>query len=493
MRPALLLLLALVASMGDTFVAEGSQIQQARSVIPGIGVNFGQLGNNLPAAQHVAQLLQSTVIAKVRIFNTEAAFLHAMANTGIDVAVGVCNADVPALAANASAAAAWVSANIAPFAATGTRITLVTVGNEVFSADDQQLAAAIVPAIRNIHTALAAAKLADTVHVSTPHSFAILDNSFPPSSAAFRADLAPLLDPLLRFLADTRAPLLVNAYPYFAFAGNPHDIPLPYALFQPNAGAPDPKTGLIYTNMYTAQVDAAVAAMERMGHFGIPVAVTETGWPSQGGSDEVGASVDNARAFTSGLVAHLASSSGTPLRPRQQLDTYIFALFNEDLKPGPASERNYGLFATDGTPIYDAGLLLTSGTHVGGGTATATTVSSSSNTTRMRGYKDGQQDHKLSSGNSWCVAKTDVDSRALLTALNYACGQGEADCKEISSPAGSCFQPNSLVSHASYAFNMFYHKYGRKPWNCDFGNTATLTATDPSYGSCSYPAAAGDP
>ncbi|EFJ05512.1 hypothetical protein SELMODRAFT_137087, partial [Selaginella moellendorffii] len=461
-----------------------------------IGVNFGQLGNNLPAAQHVAQLLQSTVIAKVRIFNTEAAFLHAMANTGIDVAVGVCNADVPALAANASAAAAWVSANIAPFAATGTRITLVTVGNEVFSADDQQLAAAIVPAIRNIHTALAAAKLADTVHVSTPHSFAILDNSFPPSSAAFRADLAPLLDPLLRFLADTRAPLLVNAYPYFAFAGNPHDIPLPYALFQPNAGAPDPKTGLIYTNMYTAQVDAAVAAMERMGHFGIPVAVTETGWPSQGGSDEVGASVDNARAFTSGLVAHLASSSGTPLRPRQQLDTYIFALFNEDLKPGPASERNYGLFATDGTPIYDAGLLLTSGTHVGGGTATATT---------------------LSSGNSWCVAKTDVDSRALLTALNYACGQGEADCKEISSPAGSCFQPNSLVSHASYAFNMFYHKYGRKPWNCDFGNTATLTATDPSeyycilvflfalslvatllesnpgYGSCSYPAAAGDP
>lgn len=93
-----------------------------------------------------------------------------------------------------------------------------------------------------------------------------------------------------------------------------------------------------------------------MGFNDIEIVVAETGWPYNGDSNEVGPGVENARAYNGNLIAHLRSMVGTPLMAGKSVDTYIFALYDENLKPGPASERAFGLFKPDLTPTYDVGL-----------------------------------------------------------------------------------------------------------------------------------------
>lgn len=98
------------------------------------------------------------------------------------------------------------------------------------------------------------------------------------------------------------------------------------------------------------------SALNAIGFNDIDILVAETGWPYHGDSNEVGPSVENAKAYNGNLIQHLRSMVGTPLIPGKPVETYIFALYDEDLKPGPASERSFGLFKPDLSPTYDAGL-----------------------------------------------------------------------------------------------------------------------------------------
>ncbi|KDP42773.1 hypothetical protein JCGZ_00472 [Jatropha curcas] len=84
----------------------------------------------------------------------------------------------------------------------------------------------------------------------------------------------------------------------------------------------------------------------------------------------------------------------------------------------------------------------------------------------------------------WCVAKPTVPSPIIQQALDYACGSG-ADCKSIQ-PNGPCFQPNTVIAHASYAFNSYWQKSKAAGGTCDFGGTAMLVTIDPSVNNCNF-------
>ena len=146
---------------------------------------------------------------------------------------------------------------------------------------------------------------------------------------------------------------MVNPYPFFSF----RPATLDFALFKPNAGVFDNVTGMHYTNMFDAQLDAVYSAMKKLGYGDVDIVVAETGWPSAGDPNQPGVSMENAISYNRNLVKLVNSGIGTPLMPNRTFETYVFALFNENLKPS-ASERNYGLFKPDLTPVYDVGILL---------------------------------------------------------------------------------------------------------------------------------------
>lgn len=320
----------------------------------------------------------------------------------------------------------------------------------------------------NLFLSLQKFSLDSDIKISSPISLAALQNSYPSSAGSFKSDLVnPMMKPMLDFLRKTSSYLMVNVYPFFAYSGNSDQISLDYALFRPNSGVVDSGNGLKYSNLFEAQLDAVYAAMTSLQYDDVKVVVTETGWPSQGDSSEVGASGANAAAYNGNLVKRVLTVGGTPLRPNDTLDVYLFALFNENQKPGPTSERNYGLFYPNEEKVYSIPL-----------TAAEVAVAPAESGGSKAIVPAGQ--------NTWCVANEAAEKGKLQKALDYACGQGGADCRPIQEGA-TCYNPESLVAHASYAFNSYYQKKAHASGTCDFGGIAHVVTQSPKYGSCNFP------
>ncbi|KAK9063672.1 hypothetical protein SSX86_017543 [Deinandra increscens subsp. villosa] len=235
----------------------------------------------------------------------------------------------------------------------------------------------------------------------------------------------------------------------------------PFRPLSPDEEAIDQNTLLHYTNVFDAILDAAYFAMLYLNYTNIPIVVTESGWPSKGDSSEPDATINNADTYNSNLIKHVLNTTGTPKHPGVATSTYIYELYNEDLNPGPTSQRNWGLFNVDGRPVYvlqltDSGSVLSNDT----------------------------------SGETYCVAKQDADVKMLQAALDWACGPGRVNCSMMLQ-GGPCYEPDTVVAHATYAFNAYYQRMARADGACDFNGVATVTTTDPSHDGCTFSLSGG--
>ncbi|XP_068338610.1 glucan endo-1,3-beta-glucosidase 14-like [Pyrus communis] len=318
------------------------------------GINYGQIANNLPSPSRVAVLLQSLNVSRVKLYDADPNVLQAFSNSDVDFIIGLGNGYLQSMSTDPLTAQSWIQQNVQPYLPQ-TKITCINVGNEVLGGNDTQLWSYLLPAMQSVYRALVALGLSKQVAVTTAHSLTILGTSYPPSAGSFRQDLTQYIQPILSFHSQVNSPFLINAYPYFAYKASPSEVSLEYALFQPNSGMDDSVTNLHYDNMLDAQIDAVYSAIKAMGYSDIEVRISETGWPSKGDANEAGATPENAGIYNANLLRKIEENQGTPAMPKVPVDIYVFALFNEDLKPGPTSERNYGLYYPDGTPVYDIG------------------------------------------------------------------------------------------------------------------------------------------
>ncbi|KAK9281586.1 hypothetical protein L1049_004489 [Liquidambar formosana] len=440
-------------------------------ISPKVGVNYGQLGNNLPSPAKSVRLITKTLKAgRVKIYDADPKILTALKHTNLQVSIMVPNEIISNISSNQSFADQWVHSNVVPFYP-ATMIRYLLVGNEILSQYNiNQTWFDLVPAMRRIKYSLKTHNI-HKIKVGTTFAMDVLESSFPPSNGTFRSDISgSVMNPLLQFLNRTKSFFFLDVYPFFPWSSDPVNIKLDYALLKGgNQTYTDPGSGLTYTNLFDQMLDAVHFAMVKLGYENIRIWIAETGWPNGGDYDQIGANIYNAATYNRNVVKKLTAKPpvGTPARPGTVFPACIFALYNENQKTGPGTERHFGLLYPNGSHVFDIDL-------------TGETPESD--------YKPlpAPLNNEQYKGKIWCVVAKGANRSEVASALTYACGQGNGTCDPIQ-PGRKCHRPDSVIWHASYAFSSYWAQFRKAGGSCYFNGLAVQTINDPSYGSCKFP------
>ncbi|CAN1173420.1 Glucan endo-1,3-beta-glucosidase, partial [Linum perenne] len=317
-----------------------------------LGVCYGGNGDNLPSIKEVISLYKQHNITRIRIYVPDPNILRALQGTNIEVFLDIPIDEAYPMAKSPEGADLWVKAHIKPYINDtingNVKFRYISVGNEVDPLDPSfQL---IVPAIKNLQKSLVSVGLNDT-KVSTTLKY-ILDKVFPPSTGAFFPEDASILTPLVSVLRRNGAPFMVNVHPYHGYKElKKNRVPHEFVFFGEGSNSSRVMDGEYeYHNIFDAYVDAVHVALERFyGGGEVRVVVSETGWPTAGEMEGL-ATIENAEGFNGKLAKHV--THGTPRRPEVEIETYVFEMFNENLKSPVGPENYWGIFYGDKSPIY---------------------------------------------------------------------------------------------------------------------------------------------
>ncbi|XVE84662.1 hypothetical protein DITRI_Ditri17bG0031100 [Diplodiscus trichospermus] len=436
-----------------------------------IGVNYGRQGDNLPSPYQSIEIMKSMNVGRIKLYDSDPETLKLLSGSNIHVAIMVPNDDIILIASSQTAAEQWVQNNVLAHYP-DTMIRFILVGNEVLSYNtdpDLTIWHNLVPAMRRIKRALSAQGIKN-IKVSTPLAMDVLQSAFPPSSGTFRSDISDtLIAPLLKFLNGSKSFFFLDVYPYFPWSANPMNISLDFALLRGNENKTDPGNGLVYTNLLDEMLDSVIFAMEKLGYTNIRLAIAETGWPTAGDIDQVGANIYNAATYNRNLIRKMTAKPalGTPARPGIVIPAFIFSLYEENRKTGPGTERHWGLLHANGTPIYDIDL------------------------TGKRPDSDYKplppgENNVPYKGKLWCQVASGFNLMNLSSALAYACNQDNQTCEALT-PGKECYEPISIFWHASYAFSSYWARFRSRGASCYFNGLAKQTTENPSRGRCKFP------
>ncbi|KAJ6814362.1 glucan endo-1,3-beta-glucosidase 6-like isoform X1 [Iris pallida] len=421
----------------------------------GIGANWGTQTSHPLSPSVVVQMLRDNGIQKVKLFDAEDATLSALRKTRIQVMVGIPNELLASLASSMKAAESWVSKNVSGYVSDGVDIRYVAVGNEPFlKTYNGSFLQTTFPALQNIQSALIKAGLGNQVKVTCPLNADVYQSpSGKPSDGDFRTDIRDLMLAIVKFLNDNASPFTVNIYPFISLYTDA-SFPVDYAFFD-GTTTPVLDGSTTYNNMFDANHDTLLWALKKNGFGNLPIIIGEIGWPTDG---DMNANIQYAQKFNQGLLTHISTGQGTPMRPGP-IDVYMFSLIDEDeksIQPGNF-ERHWGIFYFDGVPKY----------HLG---------ASSSGLVRAKGVQYLEK--------KWCVFKpsANVEDSKVADSVSYACAN--ADCTSLGYKT-SCGDLDAM-GNVSYAFNNYYQKNDQDDRACDFNNLATITNKNPSDTVCRF-------
>ncbi|XP_022159684.1 probable glucan endo-1,3-beta-glucosidase A6, partial [Momordica charantia] len=274
-----------------------------------VGVNYGQLGNNLPSPPDSVDLIKTLNAQIVKIYDATPEILKSLKNTDLRVSVMLPNELIINISKSQNLADHWIRTSILPYYPQ-TKIRYLLVGNEILSsaAAGNETWFSLVPAMRRIKRSLKTYGIRK-IKVGTSSAMDVLQSSFPPSNGTFRSDISDrVMKPMLQFLNRTKSFFFLDVYPYFPWSLDTVNIKLDYALFEAkNVTYSDPGSGLTYTNLFDQMVDAVIFAMKRLGYPDIRVFIAETGWPNAGDYDQIGANIYNAAVYNRNVVKRVTA------------------------------------------------------------------------------------------------------------------------------------------------------------------------------------------